>query len=347
MTNKTFTSVQELGFTKLVDRIQDQSSYKHPSVKKGIGDDASVQHLGNGQVICTTSEIFLEGVHFDLTYTPFHHLGYKVVTAAVSDLYAMNAAPVQLLIDIAVPNRCSVEMIEEFYRGVHKACNDYQVMLSGGDSTASHQLLAISVTAIGEAAEEDVVYRSGAKEGQVICITGDLGAAIAGLRILLREKQHWKESGENHFHPDLADYEYVVQRQLVPKLQTAFSDALRQAGVLPGAMADVTQGLVHELHSIARQSQVGIELYSPAVPIALETRRVADEMQEDVDKYAFYGGEDFELLFTIDEADVEKLKAEFEDFVVVGNIKTGEKTFTIRTGEDKTIEFDLTETIKP
>lgn len=342
MEENTFQQIQDLGFAKLIDKFDALTDTRNEAVITGIGDDAAVSRQREGFVSCTTAEIFLEGVHFDLTYTPFHYLGYKVVTAAVSDIYAMNAVPEQVLISVAIPNRYSVQMMEQLYKGISAACADYGVQLSGGDTTASHQLLAISATAAGSVQKENLIYRSGAKKDDIICVTGDLGGALAGLRVLLREKKAWQESNQQqHFQPDLEKYEQVVQKQLVPKARKDLVDAIHQCGIKPTAMIDVTQGLVSELSQLARRSNLGIEVYSPAVPIALETRAVADEMNEDVDKYAFYGGEDFEMLFTLPEAIVEKFKAEFDDFVVIGKLTDKEKELTINTGEEEDYRIEI------
>ncbi|MEX2456509.1 MAG: thiamine-phosphate kinase [Balneolaceae bacterium] len=341
MTKNNFDTIQDIGFTKLIEKFESKTGKKREDILAGIGDDASIAKVEDGNVVCTTSEIYLEGVHFDLTYTPFHHLGYKVVTAAVSDIYAMNAEPQQVLINIAIPNRYSVQMIEELYKGIDAAAKDYNVQITGGDSTASHQILAISVVAVGTALEEDIVYRSGAQKDNVICVTGDLGGALAGLRVLLREKKAWEETEGGNFQPDLEKYEYVVQRQLVPVARYDLINAFKKLNIRPTSMIDVTQGIVNELQYIGKKSNIGIEVYSPAIPISFETRNIADEMQEDVDKYAFYGGEDFEMLFTIPEETVEKLKSEIEDFTVIGKIESKEKQLSINTGEDRTIKIDL------
>lgn len=341
MAEKEFQEIQEIGFSSLIEKFKQFTGKKRKEIAKGIGEDTSVSIDDNGIATCVSSEIFLEGVHFDLAYTPFHHLGYKLTTAAVSDIYAMNAKPVQLLVSIAIPNKFSVQMMEQLYRGFDAACNDYEIQLTGGDTTASHQVLAISVTAVGTASKENLIYRNGAKMDNLICVTGDLGGALAGLRILLREKKEWQANPENHFQPDLDKYQYVVQRQLVPEAKKGFIEALDTSGVKPGSLIDISQGLIADIRSIAGQSHTGVEIYSPAVPIALETRQVADEMKEDVDKYAFYGGEDFEMLFTIKEHEVEKLKAEYEDFAVIGKVTEKEKGITINTGEEETIRIEI------
>ena len=341
MSEKKFQEIKELGFSALIDKFKSYIGAEKSSIVKGIGDDCAVSVQKSGFLTCSTSEIFLEGVHFDLTYTPFHHLGYKIVTAAVSDIFAMNALPDQILISIAIPNRYSVQMTEQLYKGIDVACKDYDLQLTGGDTTASHQILAISVTALGSVSNDDIIYRKGAEKGDIICVTGDLGGALAGLRILLREKQSWQEDEQNHFQPDLEKYEKVVQRQLVPRARKDFIDALHHSGIKPNAMIDLTQGLIADLRELAKNSEMGAELYSPAIPIAMETRAVADEMSEDVDKYAFYGGEDFEMLFTIPEPFVEKMKAEFDDFVVIGRMTDENKMLTINTGEEKSYQIEI------
>lgn len=342
MSGKKFKSIGEEGLHSLLDTFKKYTGTPQSDVIKGIGDDAAVVSVENGKAQVMSSEILLEGIHFDLTYTPLTHLGYKAVTAAVSDIYAMNATPHHLLVNIAVANKVSVDMIEQLYKGIDAACKDYNVQVVGGDTTASHQVLAISVTATGSCEEKTIIGRNSAKEGELLCVTGDLGAALAGLRILMREKKAWQDSGEEQFfQPDLADYEFVVKRQLVPLAQKEFVSKLAESGIRPGAMTDLTKGLLNETQMIAKASGVGFEIYSPAVPIALETRAVADEMQEDVDKYAFYGGEDFEMLFTLSEDTVEELQKHFQDFAVVGKVIPAEKGIIIQTGEGESVHIDM------
>lgn len=344
MTNKEFKSIEEIGFSKFVEKLSIYTGIEVNETEIGLGDDSSVLNANKKQQICTSSELFLEGVHFDLTYTPFRHLGYKSVTAAVSGIYAMNAQPKHLRVNLAVPNRYSVQMMEQLFEGIEAACKEYGVQVAGIDTTASHQILVISVTATGLAEKGTIVKRSGALKDQIICVTGELGAAMAGLRILLREKSAWKESGSDHFQPDLEKYEYVVQRQLMPKARLDLLDGFIKADIKPTSMTDVTAGIVNDLKKIGESSDKGIEIYSPAIPISFEVRNVADEMQEDVDKYAFYGGEDYEILFTVNEEEVEKLKAEFNDFSVIGRIVEKQKQFVINTGEERNIKIDLFET---
>lgn len=341
MDKNEFQPISEIGFPKLIERFGKYKGLSNPSVVKGIGDDTAVFETDDRMLNLVSSEIFLEGVHFDITYHPFKHLGYKVVTSAVSDIYAMNGTPSQLLVNIALPNAYSVQMVEQFYEGVEAACQDYRIQLTGGDTSASHQLLAISVTSLGSAEKDTISYRSGAKNSDAVCVSGDLGAALAGLRILMREKKEWKEKGEESFQPDLKKYEYVVSKQLVPAARRDIIELFHENNIEPSSMIDVTQGLISDIRSIAISSGLGVQLYSPAIPIMPDTRRVADEMAEDVDKYAFYGGEDYELLFTLDEKKVNAFSKICEDFTVIGKMTNEFDQIKINTGENKTIEIDV------
>lgn len=341
MSDQRFQEIQEIGFKGLIEKISSSNGKKRDEIKKGIGDDAAVYSASEEHEQVVSSEIFLEGVHFDLTYHPLKHLGYKVVTAAVSDIYAMNAKPVQVLVNIAVPNKYSVQMVQQLYAGVDNACNDYEIELSGGDTTASHQFLGISVTCLGEAVKESIVYRDGAKDKDLVCVTGDLGSAIAGLRILMREKSEWKQAGIETFQPDLEEYSYVIQRQLIPVARKDIIEIFHQEAIQPNCLVDVTQGLISNIRDISKPSSLGVELYLPAIPISLDTRKVADEMQEDVDKYAFYGGEDFELLFTAPEETVKKLETVCNKFSVIGKMTGDYSNIKINTGENETIEIDM------
>lgn len=338
---ESFQQIQEIGFPALIQKIEGYQGSVRKEIVSGIGDDAAVFKASGSELLTTSSEIFLEGVHFDLTYTPLQHLGYKLTTAAVSDIFAMNSNPVQLLVNIAIPNKISVQMVEQFFNGVDTACKDYHVQLSGGDTTASHQILAVSMTAIGSVPKNDVIYRKGAKDGDLICVTGDLGSALAGLRVLMREKKDWQESESDYFQPDLSEYEYVVKRQLMPEARKDVVNAFKESKMKPSAMIDLSQGLLADLKSILVDSGLGAEIYSPAVPISIETRKIADEMQEDVDKYAFYGGEDYEMLFTMNENDAGKLRDTFNDFTVVGKLLGGQEKLLLNTGEGETVELDL------
>lgn len=346
MDKDSFRSIQSVGRNQLINELlEDGPEPEHPLVK-GPGDDAAVISRGTGKdgetdiLELLSSETYMEGVDFDLTYTPLHHLGYKVASAAVSDIYAMNGTPDLLLVNLAVPNKLSVDMLREIYRGIHAAGQDYGTQVAGGDLGASHRLLNLSVTAAGTVPAERVRYRSGASEDEAICVSGDLGGAIAGLRILMREKEFWQEQGEQQaFQPDLEEYEYVVGRQLVPAARRDVLEALGKAGLLPGALTDVSQGLVASLRQVAEASGLGCYVYQAALPVALDTRAVADEMKEEADKYALFGGEDYEMLFTLPEGEVEMLAEHFEDFVVVGKI-TADPGVTMQTAEGETVRLE-------
>ncbi|MDR8390555.1 thiamine-phosphate kinase [Aliifodinibius sp. S!AR15-10] len=340
MDKDSFRSIESIGRYRLIEELSEQTAFRNDKVIKGIGDDSAVIDETQTYAGLLSSESFLEGVNFDLTYTPLHHLGYKIVTAAVSDIYAMNGTPDSVLINLGLPNKLSVDMVNEIYKGVDAASNDYGVEVAGGDLTASHQILSLSITAHGRAEKEYLVYRSGAKIDEAVCVTGDVGGAIAGLRILMREKKFWEEHQQDQFQPDLGDYEYVVKRQLVPVARRDFIDKIAELEMQPGAMIDLTQGLVSDLHQLADASNVGAHIYQAALPIAIETRQVADEMKEDVDKYALYGGEDFELLFTLPKEQVEKLADEFQDFVVIGKITPKEEGVKMQRQDGELISFE-------
>jgi thiamine-monophosphate kinase len=338
--DQEFKSIQSVGREGLIKQITDYDSHTNQSTIKGIGDDAAVLKTDGKTHSLITSDTFVEGVHFDITYTPLHHLGYKVVSTAISDIYAMNGKPTSVLINIAVPNRQSTQMIDDLYKGIYSAGFDYEVEVVGGDITANHSNMVITVTAYGEVDGKVVTYRSGAKQGDAICVTGDLGAAIAGLRILMREKKFWEEHGNEGAQPDLSEYEFVVKRQLVPAARKNLIDSLNEHGIVPTSMIDVTQGLVHEVSQIANASDLGAYLYQAAIPVAVETRHVADEMEEDVDRYALFGGEDLEIVFTLPEEEVEKFVEQFKDFSVIGRMVPKEDGMKMQTAEGDVISFD-------
>lgn len=306
------------------------------------GKNTTVKQLdySKDKSLLSASGIYLEGIHYDLIYTPLQHLGYKLVTAAVSHIYAMNGSPVSARIDLAVPNKISTAMIDQLFNGFDTAGKIYNSSVHPGDLTASYQILVTSIHVEGIVSDEDLISMKGCKVGDQICVTGDLGGTLAGLRVLLREKKEWKEKGDDHFEPDLQEYEYVVQRQLMPTARHDLGEVFSKSGVKPSCMVDISQGLVNELQLITEVNSIGCEIFTPAVPVSLETRKVADEMQEDVDRYAFYGGEDYEMLFTIGDEDVEKLRSEFEDFSVIGTMKKNKKGIILNTGEGRSINLN-------
>jgi thiamine-monophosphate kinase len=343
MNSNNFRTIQSIGRSELISELTEAASVHHEKVVKGVGDDTAVTEADKDHFSLLTSETFMEGVNFDLTYTPLHHLGYKVVSAAVSDIYAMNGAPETGLINLAVPNKLSVDMLKQIYKGIYAAGKDYGLQITGGDLTASHATLAITVTAVGVIDKSNIAYRSGAMEGDLICISGDLGGATAGLRILMREKQFWeeqKDSEQKPFQPDLDEYEYVVQRQLLPLARRDIIQQFSEHEIIPHAMIDITQGLVSELKKMTKASGCGAQIYQNSLPIALETRTVADEMKEDVDKYALYGGEDFELMFAVPEEEVNDLSDDIKDFSVIGEIVDSEQGVIMQTAEGDLVQFN-------
>ena len=342
MTEESFRTIQSLGRNELIDELMENASVSKESVLKGVGDDAAViaGDSQSGSVTLLTSESFLEGVDFDLTYTPLHHLGYKTAASVISDIYAMNGTPETMLVNLALPNKLSVDMVKEIYRGIFACGEEHDFQVVGGDLTASHNILSISMTAHGKGQQDTLTYRAGAREGDAVCVTGDLGGAIAGLRILMREKQYWEENEQQQqFQPDLDDYEYVVGRQLVPAARKDFVELINQENLLPSSMIDLTQGLVSELSQITKGCSMGAIIYQAALPIALDTRQVAEEMKEDVDKYALYGGEDLEMLFTLAEKLVEEMADVFSDFTVIGKISSDFEGPVMQTGEGEMVQF--------
>lgn len=335
-TDKTIASIGRAG---LIRHIAGVSAYRSERVEHGIGDDAAVLHTSESRYGLLSSETLVEGVEFDLSFMPFHQIGAKVVTAAVSDVYAMNGQPHAVLINLGLPNRITRDMVDELYKGIVMACSDYGCQLSGGDLTGSHNALIISATVYGDVEKEKIVYNSGANIDDAVCVTGDLGSALAGLKVLLREKRHWEESEDPVMQPDLSEWDYIVKRQLVPIARKDMVSLFRQNNIRPTSMIDVSQGLLHDLQRVLTNSHKGAYLYQSALPIDLQTRKIADEMQEDVDKYALYGGEDFELLFTLPEKEVGKLAALSREFSVIGKITAKSGQVEMQTAEGDVIVF--------
>lgn len=337
--NTSFRTIESLGRSALIDELMEESPVSLDIVEKGVGDDAAAIKKEGDSFALFTSEIFMEGVDFDLSYTPLNHLGYKIASSTISDIYAMNGTPEVMLVNVALPNKLSADMVKEIYRGIYSASYEFNFQIVGGDMTASHNILSVSASCYGSVETQSVTYRKGASQDDAVCVTGDLGGALAGLRILMREKEHWQEHQQQQFQPDLSDYEYVVGRQLVPRARKDFVDILAENNLIPSAMIDVTQGLLTETQKIVEASNTGALLYQAAIPIALETRQVADEMKEDVDKYSLYGGEDLELLFTLPEEQVELLSKHFSDFVVIGKIDSDLEKVCLQTAEGDILTF--------
>jgi len=299
------TELSELGEFGLIDHLTRNIKIHNPGTIKGVGDDAAVIDLKD-KVLLLSTDLLIEGVHFDLTYMPLKHLGYKAAIVNFSDIAAMNGVPKQLTVSIAVSNRFSAEALDELYNGILLACEKYNVDLVGGDTSSSVTGLMMSLTVTGEGYREEIVYRSGAKEGDLLCVTGDLGGAYAGLLVLEREKHVFKE--DPTMQPELTGYEYILERQLKPEARTDIYLLLKGAGIRPTAMIDISDGLASEILHICKQSHVGCRLYEEKIPIDPETRKLATEFSIAPTICALNGGEDYELLFTVKQNDFEKIR---------------------------------------
>lgn len=310
------TELSSLGEFGLIKHLTQFIEIKNESTIKGIGDDAAVIDYKNKQTVVST-DMLVESVHFDLAYMPLKHLGFKSVSVNLSDIYAMNATPKQITISLAISNRFSVEALEELYAGFMMACKKHNVDIIGGDTTTSKSGLVISITAIGEAESNEIVYRNTAKEGDLLCVTGDLGAAYVGLQLLEREKKIFMESPG--VQPDLEGNDYILERQLKPEARKDIPVLLKKLEVKPTAMIDISDGLASEILHITTQSDLGCNLYEEKIPIDPSTYNMAREFNLDPTMCALSGGEDYELLFTIDQADFPKVKAN-PDITVIGHL---------------------------
>lgn len=308
------TEIASLGEFGLIKHLTEKINLTQPSTKKGVGDDAAVMDFGNKKVLMTT-DLLLEGIHFNLEYVPLKHLGYKAAVVNFSDIYAMNGTPTQITVSLGVSKRFSVEDIEELYAGIRLACERYHVDLVGGDTCASMTGLTISITCLGTATAKDIVYRNGAKVNDLICVTGNLGTAYMGLQLLERERI------ANAADPSAAfeGMEYLLERQLKPEARRDIIEQLRESGIKPTAMMDISDGLSSEIKHICHQSGVGCAIYEDKLPIDLKAAELAEEMNLNIVTCALNGGEDYELLFTCDLKDYEKL-IPLEDVYLVGHI---------------------------
>jgi thiamine-monophosphate kinase len=310
------THVNELGEFGLISHLTKNIKLTHSSTLKGVGDDAAVLDYAGKKVLVST-DMLLEGIHFDLAYTPLRHLGYKAVQVNLSDICAMNATPTQVTISIGMSSKYTLEAIEDLYEGIYLACEKYKVDIIGGDTTSSKQGLVISVTVLGYANEEEIVYRNGAEEGDLLCVSGDLGGAYVGLQLLEREKLIYLENPK--IQPDLEGKDYIVERQLKPEARQDIVQLLRDLKVKPTAMIDVSDGLASEILHICTQSNKGCQLYEEKIPIDPMTYETAREFNLDPTVCALSGGEDYELLFTIKQADYDKMKYDV-DVSIIGYI---------------------------
>ena len=311
------TEIGTLGEFGLIDRLTKDFPLRNPQTKKGVGDDAAVISFGDKEALVTT-DLLLEGIHFDLRYVPLKHLGYKAAVVNFSDIYAMNGTPKQITVSLGISSRFTVEHIEALYEGIKLACEIYGVDLVGGDTSASVTGLVISITCLGEAAPDDIVYRDGAKESDLICVSGDLGAAYMGLQLLERENKVAAGSGQE-FQPDFSGKEYILERQLKPEARKDIVELLRSKGINPTAMMDVSDGLSSELLHICKASDTGCRVYEDKIPIDYQTAVMAEELNMNLVTAAMNGGEDYELLFTVPLTDHEKVK-DLEGVRMIGYI---------------------------
>ena len=330
----------------MIDRLTKDIKPQNVSTKYGVGDDCAVLHYPASEVLITT-DMLMEGVHFDLTYIDLQHLGYKSAMVNISDIFAMNGTPRQMTVSLALSKRFSVEDVEMFYSGLRMACDKWGVDIVSGDTTSSYTGLAISITCIGEAQKEDIVYRNGAKETDLICVSGDLGAAYMGLQLLEREKSVFyqmvdeaKKKGKPapDFQPDFAGKEYLLQRQLKTEARGDIIQRLREAGIRPTAMMDISDGLSSELMHICKQSHVGCRIFEKQIPIDYQTAVMAEELNMNVTTCALNGGEDYELLFTVPIGDHEKIQ-ELDDVKMIGHITKESLGQILVTRDDQ--EFEL------
>lgn len=310
------TEISQYGEFGLIKHLTEKFKIENPSTLKGIGDDAAVLEYRDKQVLVTT-DLLLEGIHFDLVYTPLKHLGYKAAVVNFSDVYAMNGTPKQMTVSLGISKRFCVEDLEQLYTGIELACRKYGVDLIGGDTSASLTGLTISVTCIGEAEKEKIVYRSGARENDIICVTGDLGSAYMGLQLLEREKQVFK--GNENVQPDFEGRDYILQRQLKPEARRDIVEALAEAGIVPTSMMDISDGLSSELMHICSQSVTGCRIYEDKIPISYQAAVMAEELNMSIVTAALNGGEDYELLFTVSLDDYDKVVG-MEGVGIVGHM---------------------------
>lgn len=345
------TEISKLGEFGLIHRLTDNIKIKNESTIKGVGDDCAVLHYPDSEVLVTT-DMLMEGVHFDLTYIDLQHLGYKSAMVNISDIFAMNGTPRQLTVSIALSKRFKVEDMDNFYSGLKLACDKWGVDIVGGDTTSSYTGLAISITCIGEARKDDIVYRSGAKDTDLICVSGDLGAAYMGLQLLEREKSVYYQQVDEarkkndkraleelrNFQPDFAGKEYLLQRQLQTEARGDIIAQFRELGIRPTAMMDISDGLSSELMHICKESGCGCRIYEKNIPIDYQTAVMAEEMNMNVTTCALNGGEDYELLFTVPIGDNEKIQ-QMDNVKLIGHITRPELGQMLVTRDNQ--EFEL------
>ena len=335
------TEISTIGEFGLIDHINKYVKLENETSKKGIGDDAAVISLKEGaDRMLISTDLMLEGIHFDLSYFPLKHLGYKAAMANFSDIYAMNAYPTQLTVSLGLSKRFSIEDVEEFYAGVLLACQRHNVDLVGGDTSSSLTGLAISLTCVGMAKEEEITYRNGAKPTDLICVSGNLGAAYMGLQLLEREKAIFAQSNDTkmEFQPDFAGKEYIIGRQLKPEARRDIIDALKKEGIKPTSMIDLSDEMVSDIFQICKESGVGCRIFEEKIPIDYETASMAEEFNMNLTTAALHGGDDYELLFTVPVTMHEKIN-NLKDIKVIGYITDKEEGKTLQTRDGQC--FDL------
>jgi len=313
---KKQTRISELGEFGLIDRLTKRIELRNKSTVKGVGDDAAVLDY-SGRYILFSTDLLTEGVHFNLMYVPLRHLGYKAVIVNLSDIYAMNGRPKQITVNLALSGKFSVEAVEELYEGIYLACENYGVDLVGGDTTSSLTGLTVSISVLGEAQRDDVVYRNGARPGDLLCLSGDLGGAYMGLQLLERENEVFKAN--SNMQPQLEGYDYILRRQLKPEARADIVEAFKRLSVKPHSMIDISDGLSSEILHICKNSGVGCRLYEDKIPMDIQTKKMAEELHINPLVAALNGGEDYELLFTLSPDDAAKIKND-PDFTVIGEM---------------------------
>ena len=334
--NEKTNNINELGEIGLIKHLTEKIKLKNKSSIFGIGDDAAIINHGKNETVIST-DLLIEGIHFDMVFTPLKHLGYKAVTVNLSDVYAMNALPRQITVSLGISNKFSLEAIEEIYEGIELAAKNYGVDIIGGDTTANPYGLVISITAIGEANKKDLTYRSGAKENDLIVVSGDLGGAYAGLTVLQREKEVWKSNP--NMQPDLAGFDYILERQLKPEARKDVVKKIKEANIKPTSMIDVSDGLASEILHICNASKVGCQIYEDKIPIDQNTFKTAMDFNINPTTCALNGGEDYELLFTVSLEDHEKVK-NIPDLSIIGHICSAKNGFNLITKGDQSIPIE-------
>lgn len=330
------TPLSEFGEFKLIDHLTKSFEIKNKSTIKGVGDDAAVLNFGKEETVATT-DMLVEGVHFNLAYTPLKHLGYKAVIMNLSDIYAMNATPSQILVSIAVSSRFPVEALEELYAGIAIACKNYKVDLVGGDTTSSTSGLIINITALGTAKKEELVYRDGANANDLLVVSGDLGGAYLGLQVLERENEVFKVNPQ--MQPDLSDYDYIVGRQLKPEARNDIIQLLKDLKVKPTSMIDVSDGLSSEILHLSKQSNYGFKIYEEKIPLDPMVIRTAEEFKINPVTCALNGGEDYELLFTISQDDFPKIKGNPNLSVIGHSTEQNAENYLMMKNSDSAIKL--------